>query len=103
MEDREQVELFISCRSLKDMDVMSVSDPQVILMIQGANRQWAEYGKTEIIDNNLNPDFATSFPIDFIFEQQQHLKFKCVDIDGKNDYDFIGECETTLSKIVGSR
>ena len=26
-EDREQIEIFVSCRSLRDMDVFSKSDP----------------------------------------------------------------------------
>ena len=29
MEDREQIELYIQCRKLRDMDIMSKSDPQV--------------------------------------------------------------------------
>ena len=69
LDDREQIELFISCRSLKDMDVMSKSDPQVIMSVQNnANKQWTEVGRTECIDNNLNPDFAKTFTFDFIFE-----------------------------------
>jgi hypothetical protein len=27
LEDREKIEMFISCRQLKDMDLLSVSDP----------------------------------------------------------------------------
>ncbi len=30
-DDREQVEFYVSCRNLKNMDVMSKSDPQVRL------------------------------------------------------------------------
>ena len=32
------------------------------------NEEWEEVGKTEIIKNNLNPDFITSFKLNFIFE-----------------------------------
>ena len=50
---------------------MSKSDPQVILYIKNKlNNEWNEYGRTEIIDNNLNPDFAKTIIIDFIFEEQ---------------------------------
>jgi hypothetical protein len=33
LEDREKIELFISCRNLKDMDFLTVSDPLVIIYL----------------------------------------------------------------------
>lgn len=50
------------------MDVLSKSDPQLILEkhVEGSN--WAFVGSTEIIMNDLNPDFTQSFKLDFIFE-----------------------------------
>lgn len=103
-QDREKIELYVSCRSLKNMDIMSKSDPQVIFFQKNNNsNQWNELGRTEIIKNNLNPNFCKTFRIDFIFEIQQHIKFNVIDIDGPSSYDFIGEVQTTVGKIVGSR
>ncbi|KAB7504234.1 Copine-8 [Armadillidium nasatum] len=102
------VEMTISCRSLRDTDVFSKSDPVCIIMHRpfGANK-WAEYKRTECISNTLNPDFATKIMITYNFEVQQHLKFCVYDIDSKNpnldNHDFLGEFETTLGQLVSSR
>lgn len=53
----QQVNLFISGRKLKDLDTFSKSDPQCRLYEQVNNNEWREIGKTEVVMNNLNPDF----------------------------------------------
>ena len=35
-----------------------------------------QYGRTEVIMNNLNPDFAKSFVMDYYFEEIQKLRFE---------------------------
>ena len=47
-------------------------------------------GKTERIDNNLNPDFKTAILVTYKFEQHQKLKFELIDDDGNNSFDLIG-------------
>ena len=42
---------------------------------------WNEFGRTETIWDNLNPEFATKFTMDYRFEIQQKLKFEVYDID----------------------
>ena len=101
--DREKVEFFISCRSLKNMDVFSKSDPQIILYVKTPSGVWSELGRTEIIKDNLNPNFSKTFQLDYIFEVQQHLKFDCIDIDSKTSFDFIGSAVTSVGTIVGSK
>ena len=49
-----KVELSISCTNLKDMDVFSKSDP-VVFLYERRGREWQKLGRTEVIDNNLNP------------------------------------------------
>jgi hypothetical protein len=56
-------------------------------------------GKTEIIFNNLNPDFTKTFILDYFFEKEQWIKFEVYDIDD-NGRDHIGNCEVTISKIM---
>ncbi len=56
-------------------------------------------GKTEIIKNNLNPDFVNTFFIDYFFEKEQWIKFVVFDVDA-NSSDLIGEVEITLSRIM---
>ena len=101
-DDRQKIEIFVSCRSLKDLDTFSKSDPQVILYLKGKNG-WGEVARTECIQNNLNPNFSKTFVIDYIFEVQQHIKFTVLDIDGPNSFDFIGDTETTVGKVFGSK
>ena len=67
---------------------------------------WTETHRTETIQDNLNPEFATKIKIDFRFETQQKLKFAVYDSDSSSRslgvHDFLGECFTTLGEIVGA-
>ena len=73
------VELGISCNGLHDADVFSKSDPMVVMYVNNLGG-WVEHGRTEIIWDNLNPEFANKFVIDYHFETQQKLKFEVHDI-----------------------
>lgn len=89
------------------MDIMSKSDPKVQVLERHANEtEWRVVGTTETIWDNLNPDFITSFSLDFHFEEQKYLLFKVFDINDKREKisnaDFIGQAECTLNEIVGS-
>ena len=88
-------------------DVLSKSDPMCVVYTQLPNSQtWQEHGRTEVIKNNLNPEFATKFLIGYRFEELQKLKFKIDDIDGTSaildNHDFLGEAECSLGQIVSS-
>ncbi|XP_031566337.1 copine-8-like isoform X2 [Actinia tenebrosa] len=101
-----QVEIHVSCRDLADMDVFSKSDPFVVMYTQGiGTKEWREFGRTEYIMDNLNPDFVKTFVIHYFFEEVQKLKFEVYDVDKKStrleDHDFIGSAECTLGSIIG--
>ena len=98
-----QVNLFVSGRKLKDLDTFSKSDPQCRLL-EWKNNQWTSIATTETIQNNLNPDFATSFTIGYFFEKVQKFKFQMVDVDGvnPNNFDLIGETEVTMGNLMGA-
>ena len=52
------VEIFVSCRDLKNLDTFSKSDPIVkIFMKNEKTKQWMPIGETERVMNNLNPNF----------------------------------------------
>jgi hypothetical protein len=99
------VELSISGKNLRDMDVFSKSDPMCVVYTQpfGSN-SWQEVLRTECIQNNLNPKFTRKVQISYCFEQQQNLKFEMYDIDNPSnnlsDHDFIGRATCTLGQIV---
>lgn len=95
------IELAISCKNLKNLDILTKSDPQVILYVFN-NGSWREYDKTEVINNNLNPKFTHVFRIDYRFEEVQPLKFVVLDIDDRKTSEFIGATIVNLSQIVGA-
>lgn len=103
-DDSEVVELFFSCRSLADKDFMSKSDPVLYLKKCVSGNQYAEVGRTEVVKNDLNPDFATSFRVEFVFETRQKFRVEVVDVDNFKDLsgDYIGGAEFELADVVGS-
>lgn len=34
-----------------------------------------QFGRTEVIDNTLNPDFVRKFILDYFFEERENLRF----------------------------
>jgi hypothetical protein len=77
-----QVELSIACRHLINADTFSKSDPMVIVYERNDwQDKYYEIGRTEMISDNLNPDFVKRFQLSYNFETVQRLKFEVWDID----------------------
>ena len=85
-----KVNLYLSGRKLRDLDVFSKSDP-ICIVAEMRDGKWCEVGRTEQILNNLNPDFETMISMKYFFEKEQNLKFTILDGDGQGDSDLIGE------------
>ena len=49
-----RVELSVRCTGLVNLDRMSKSDPMCVLFSKKYGA-WSEYGRTEVINDNLNP------------------------------------------------
>jgi len=101
------VELSLSAKNLRDMDVFSKSDPICVVSTKPFGTQnWMEIKRTECIDNTLNPQWVTKVQISYTFEEQQYLKFDLYDVDSNthrlDDHDFLGTCQVTLGQIVSS-
>lgn len=108
-----RVELTLSARGLADKDTFSKSDPICFVEEyrpqQGNPRQfeWAQVGRTEWIQNTLNPEWNKKIQIDYYFEIKQEIRFNLYDIDSDNitqldEHDFLGRCETSLAEIVAA-
>ncbi|KAL4234128.1 Copine-4 [Mactra antiquata] len=101
-----KVELRISCRKLLNKDITSKSDPCAVLFVN-AGGNWIEHGRTENVDNCLDPDFAKCFAIDYMFEEVQKVKVAVYDLDNNTpelgDDDFLGQIECSLGQIVAGR
>ncbi|KYQ93593.1 phospholipid-binding protein [Tieghemostelium lacteum] len=102
-----KVELRFTCTKLKDLDVFSKSDPMVLVYAQDPRTQsWNKIGQTEMVKNNLSPQFKTPVRMDYYFEEVQNLRFTVIDVDNADhldkiqEQDMIGETTTTLSNIL---
>uniref|UniRef100_A0A672YG99 C2 domain-containing protein n=1 Tax=Sphaeramia orbicularis TaxID=375764 RepID=A0A672YG99_9TELE len=100
-----KIEVTVSCRNLLDMDTFSKSDPgntTDFIYIRGLKH----FGRTEVIDNTLNPDFVRKFVLDFFFEEKQNLRFDVYNVDTRSSnlskHDFLGQMFCTLGEILGS-
>ena len=60
---------------------------------------------TEVIQDNLNPDFETSIRVDYFFEKNQKMKAELFDCDDEKTLkgDYLGSVDFTLGDILGSQ
>jgi len=54
---------------ISDYDCWASPSYHVVVM-------WVQFGRTETIQNTLNPDFVRKFVMDYFFEESQKLKFE---------------------------
>lgn len=67
------------------------------------NKKWTKIGDTEIVWDNLNPNFLKTFIIDYYFEKQQHMRFEIYDRDENSSVkNEIGIVECTVGSLFGS-
>ena len=104
-----KLELSFKCESLPNMDTFSKSDPFCVVYKQNGTR-WDMIGKTELILDNLNPQFIKKVLVDFHFEQSEKFKVEVYDSDdGTNQtnnlsaHDYIGVLNFSLHEIVTMR
>ncbi|XP_010322630.1 protein BONZAI 1 isoform X1 [Solanum lycopersicum] len=105
------VELSLSATGLRDRDVLSKSDPMVVIYSKGRDGSLQELSRTEVVPNSLNPKWITKYTIAYHFETVQNLVFRVCDVDTQfhnqdvkmlklEEQDFLGEASCTLSEIV---
>ena len=102
-DDREKVELFIACRKLTNKDLMSKSDPFVKVSLATGNSSLSPIGQTETVKDNLNPNFAKSIMVEFIFEVKQNIRFEVWDYDSPTSAEFLGAADSQVGAIVGAK
>lgn len=110
IQDSEVVNLYFSCKKIKDADVFSKSDPfiKVYRYTDQSSQKSSNVeflGMTEIIQDNLNPDFETAIKTDYFFEKTQRMKADLYDCDDVKTLkgDFLGTVSFTLGDILGSQ
>lgn len=109
-----RIELSLSASKLRDLDVMSKSDPMAVVYAKNKDGTLEELGRTEVIMNNLNPMWIQKINVLFHFEIVQPLVFQVYDVDTKyhnsstkvldlKNQDFVGEANCILSEIMTLR
>ena len=98
-DEREHVELFVSCREIKR------HSPNIqVKLYTEKNGQYEFDSETEVIKQNVNPNFMTSLIVDYFFSVKQILKFEVVEVSKSEVKQVVlGEIITTLGEIVGAR
>lgn len=62
-------------RHLRSRDHFSRSDPVCIVYMKSrATRNWKAIGKTEMLKNTNDPEWAKTFIINYFFEEKQVIK-----------------------------
>ncbi|KAA8496667.1 Protein BONZAI 1 [Porphyridium purpureum] len=100
--------LTVSCRDLLDRDIVTKSDPMLVVVMNDV-----EVARSEVIKDNLNPDFVTPIQVVYRFEEAQPIQFYVYNVDTKYDQmdtraipldeqDFLGSCKLLLAEIVGT-
>ena len=71
---------------------------------------WEEVGRTEIIEDSLNPEFVTPIELVYYFEENQKFKIVAYDADQFDERrldlskaNYIGESEFEIQKLVSAR
>lgn len=107
----KNIEIFIQCRKLINVDILSKSDPYVVMKMKrklvGKNVDssrsdglWMEVGRTNVIQDNLNPNFIESFIVNYKFEEYQPVLFEVYDYDSPTRSTLLGKAECSLGEIV---
>eukprot|EP01083_Nonionella_stella_P083738 231606_1 len=103
---KERVELFIKCHDIIQLDLLSKSDPFVVVYLKSSTKKsFEEIGRTEVIHDNHFPEFTKPFVLDYYFEEEQMLRFDAYDEDKKgsqqlDDHQIIGSCTMPLGEII---
>lgn len=97
--------LLIKCRKLRDKDTLYAgdkSDAKVILFQRSSLAgKWSKVGETEIIRDNLNPEFKKKFS--FNMDGRTELKFECWDEDETRNgpkFELIGAATVVLKELI---
>ena len=79
------------------------------VLYEKRGNMWQMLGMTEVIMDNLDPEWVKCFDVPYKFEEQQLFKVVVYDIDDFNNlkawdkHDLVGELEFTLHEVVTTK
>uniref|UniRef100_A0A6A7G4L2 Copine-3-like isoform X2 n=2 Tax=Hirondellea gigas TaxID=1518452 RepID=A0A6A7G4L2_9CRUS len=101
-----KIEIYVQCSNLVSHDLLSKSDPFVVLYLRGISGQFEQIGRSETIKNSENPKFSTQFKIEYFFEENQEIRVEIYDTDTASqklsEQDFIGNAVFPVGEMVAS-
>jgi len=102
-----KVTIRLSAKSLPNLDLTSKSDPFAVLYLETDGGAKEELGRTEVIYDNLDPQWIKSINCTYHFESMQNLTIVVYDEDAKGSpdltkHDKIGEVTLTLGHLMAS-
>jgi len=103
--DCDIYELSFKCENLPNTDLLSLSDPFLVIYFMQGQEQ-IELSRTETVWNNLNPYFVTSIDVAMSVSLDPDLKVEVYDRDAKSDQlnrqDFLGSCKFRIREVVAA-
>lgn len=109
---KQKIQLSFSLVNLPNLDTFSKTDAFIILYEmkkQGTRPMKHKIGRTECIYDNLDPNFVTSFTVEYFFEETQTFLIEAYDMDDDKQpenikaQEFIGSFEFQLHQVVTSK
>lgn len=65
----------LNCKRTVEIEEMMAEDQDVWISLFSTILSLLQFGRTEVIDNTLNPDFVRKYILDYFFEEKQNLRF----------------------------
>ncbi|KAI4873860.1 hypothetical protein NFI96_012989 [Prochilodus magdalenae] len=102
LSDNRIITLSMCGRKLDKKDFFGKSDPYLEFHKQGEDGKWMLVHRTEVIKNTLDPVWKP-FTVPLISlcngDVDRNIKVLCYDYDNDGGHDFIGEFQTTVTKM----
>uniref|UniRef100_A0A673Y1Y4 Copine-2 n=1 Tax=Salmo trutta TaxID=8032 RepID=A0A673Y1Y4_SALTR len=102
LSDNRLITLTLYGRKLDKKDFFGKSDPYLEFHKQGDDGKWTLVHRTEVIKNTLDPVWKP-FTVPLISlcdgDVDRSIKVLCYDYDNDGSHDFIGEFQTTVTKM----
>ncbi len=104
-----QVQISLKASNVPNKDTFSKSDPFAVLWIVNpqTKAKVAEIGRTEVIKDDLNPNWVKEINMTYLFEETQTLLVEIYDCDSTSadlkTHKLIGFAPFTLGNVMGSR
>jgi Ca2+-dependent lipid-binding protein len=96
------IELSFGCRELINLDIMTLTDP-FIKIYEQISGNWKLLGQTEVVFNNLNPNFSKSVKVEFYFETNQNIRIEVYHHDSETKHDLIDQVDFLLAQLMGNK